>query len=132
MRRVIVYRGWVRAPWLLVVVGALLMASLAGCGEDATSASTETGVRADINPDFELVVWVSTVGLAQLDPDVWSVRFEEICTSRTESSGTELEALASRYIAEDAGLSVRSSGDLPTVSEGVESLLLIAGSVCAR
>ncbi len=119
-------------PRLRVVGLLLLTLSLAGCGGSETPGSVEAGVREGIDPAYELRVWVSTVGLAQLDPDVWSVRFEEICISRTETGSAGIEALAGRYIAEDADLSVRSAGDLPTVSEGVDSLLLIAGSVCAR
>ena len=132
IRGLIVRLSRARATWPRVAALSLLVLSLASCGNDPTPASAEAGVREGIDLADELRVWVSTVGLAQLDPDVWSVRFEEICISRAETSSVAIGALASRYIAEDADLSVRSAGDLPTVSDGVDSLLLIAGSVCAR
>ena len=131
-QRPTVRRTRARSTWLGVAVLSLLMVALAGCWGNPTSDSTESGVREGINLADELRVWVSTVGLAQMEPDVWRVRFEEICASRTGAGSAGIAALATRYIAEDADLSVRSAGDLPTVSEGVDSLLLIAGSVCQR
>lgn len=132
-------RSRARATRLRVVAAlSLLMLLLAGCGSDPGSAPPEASLREGIDVEAELRAWVHMVGLAQIDPDVWEVRFKEICIARRDNSGAELEALAIRYIAEDAHLSVRTDpiespvGDLPTTSEAFDSLVMIAGSVCAR
>jgi len=121
------------ALWSHVVALLLLMLVIASCGDGSAQSSVAGGVRDGVDVGYESVVWVSTVGLAQVDPDVWGPRFEEICVANRAGDGdSELESLARRYIAEDASLSVRSSDDLPTLSDAVDSLLLIAGSICER
>lgn len=130
-------RNQTRATWLRVAALSLLMFLLAGCGSDPGSAPPEASLREGIVIEDELRTWTHQVGLIQSDPDVWEVRFEEICVAQRDGSGAALEALAIRYIEEDAHLSVRTDpgespvGDLPTTSDAVDSLVMIAGSVCA-
>lgn len=78
-------------------------------------------------------IWVNQVGLNQGDPDVWRSRLDRICDigPATGDADTAMSTLAAEFIAEDAALSVRADGDLPTSAEAVESLWTIAISpVC--
>lgn len=74
------------------------------------------------------ITWVNQIGLNQSDPDVWRSRLDRICDigPTTVDADTAMSRLAGEFIAEDAGLSVRADGELPTSAEAVDSLWTIA------
>lgn len=72
-------------------------------------------------------VWLNQLGLNQTDDEVWSNRLDVVC-----ATDSDLRALAERYIAEDAGHSVRSDGTLPAPEEGEQSLDTIRLQTCER
>lgn len=71
--------------------------------------------------------WANNLGLVQLDDRVWRVRLGAVC-----SDGANLEHLAAAYIQEDADVSQRSDGSLPTPTEAEQTLEMIAPSPTCR
>jgi hypothetical protein len=93
--------------------------ALAG-GADAQSW-TERDVSAAAS------TWANNLGLVQLDDQVWRVRLGAICTD-----GVNLGHLAAAYVREDADLSRRGDGSLPTPLEAEQTLEMIAISPTCR
>jgi len=92
-----------------MLIGVILFS---GCG---SSSSWE-----DRNLSDAIGIWVNSVGLNQMDTDVWRSRLDDIC-----ASNTDLRELADVYIQQDAHLSVRSDGSLPDRADGSEVLAQI-------
>ncbi|MCP4305680.1 MAG: hypothetical protein GY926_15235 [bacterium] len=84
------------------LIGVIL---LTGCGD---SSPWE-----DDNLSDAIGIWANSVGLNQMNEDVWRSRLDDIC-----ASGTDLRELADLYIQEDAHLSVRADDSLPDRADG--------------
>lgn len=76
------------------------------------------------------MTWVNQTGLSQGDPGVWRSRLDRICEigPPTDDAESEMSRLAGEFTSEDAELSVRVDGMLPTPDEAAESLWTIAYS----
>ncbi len=102
------------------------------------AASTD-GLDVDIGADSEwtdqevsdaISIWVNQLGLNQDDPEIWKNRLSRICgTGDAAGQRTgEMNNIAAEFVAEDADVSVRADGQLPTAEEAAESLWIIASS----
>lgn len=78
----------------------------------------------------QAATWVNSLGLVQLDPDIWRIRLNRACGEGVWEEDVALE-LATEFIAEDLLLSHRSPdmGD-PTLLEGTQALWIMARQVC--
>lgn len=73
--------------------------------------------------------WMNQLGLNQTDEGVWLVRLSRACNSGVWHLDVA-EPLATEYIADDAPLSTRADGSLPTAREGAETLWHMATQYC--
>ncbi len=94
---------------------------------DAGDTKAKDGLRPGADLEGAIATWVNDLGLNQQQTDVWSDRFVEVCAT---NSG-ELAPLAEKYIAEDASLSTREGGELPSVDEATDTLGTIWRMTCA-
>ncbi len=108
----------------LGLLAIVLAAAVIGAGCSSASEWTEQEVL-----DATLI-WVNQTGLNQRDPDVWSDRLDRICEIgyTPGQAMRDMTELAGEFVAEDADVSMRSDGTLPTAEEAVRSLWTIAHS----
>ncbi len=96
--------------------------------EDSPDIVTTTSLSAeDTRLSNAAVVWVNQTGLIQDDSDVWEARLRLICDLGYDPSpsSTPMLDLASQFIDQDADLSARSDGSLPSPEEAAETLWMI-------
>jgi hypothetical protein len=91
-------------------------------------ADQSDGADPEVAPDI-IDTWVSQLGLDRTDAGVWLVRLSRACRAGVWHLDVA-EPLAAEYIADDAALSTRTDGALPTPREGADALWHMALQYC--
>lgn len=111
-----------------------VLASLVALGFIMSACGTTPEQQVEItDAELALVVssWPNMTGLGQTDPEVWRPRLQRSCADGVWDHAVA-ERLASDFIAQDLGLSLRADGSIPDVSVGAQALWLMARNACGE
>ena len=103
-----------------IVATVTALALITSCGSSLTDRQLDSAIG----------TWSNQLGLLQESPAVWERRIDEACTKGVWRKNVVVE-LATRYVDEDAGLSIGSADTDPvSIERAADALWIITIQVC--